>query len=62
MDATMKVRIRPYKGKYCSRRAANRVNDFFANITAPDDEKLKIEADEFKKIILERRKASDRMM
>ena len=55
----MRVIFKPYRGKYCSRKDANRVNDFFMPLTTPDDEKLKNEAEEFKKIILERRKTSE---
>ena len=59
MDATMRLKVKPYKGKYCSRRVANRVNDFFMTLPTPDDTKLRKEAEEFKKIIAERRKASN---
>lgn len=58
MSLSMKIRLKPYKGKFCSRRVANRVNDFFMSLPTPDDTKLKKEADEFRKFILERRKAS----
>lgn len=59
MDATMRIKLKPYKGRYCSRRTANMINDFFMSLPTPDDTKLKKEAEEFKKIIIERRKASN---
>lgn len=61
MDAVM-IRVKPYKGKYCSRKVANRVNDFLMSLPMPNDEKLKNEAEEFKKIMLERRKASNQVI
>ena len=54
MDAVM-YRVKPYKGRYCSRRKANLLNDFFNSLPKPDDEKLKKEADEFRKMILQKR-------
>ena len=51
----MRIKIKPYKGKYCSRRVANQMNDFFMSLPTPDDTKLKEEAAEFKRLMLGRR-------
>ena len=34
---TIKGRLRPYRGKYCRRSVANRVNDFLMTLPTPDD-------------------------
>lgn len=51
----MRIKLKPYKGRYCSRKVANRVNDFFMTLPKPDDTALKKEAEEFKELILARR-------
>ena len=56
---TIKGRLRPYRGKYCRRSVANRVNDFLMTLPTPDDTELQKEAEEFKRIITERRKMQD---
>lgn len=55
MDSTMRIKLKPYKGRYCSRKVANRVNDFFMTLPKPDDTALRKEAEEFKNLILARR-------
>ena len=51
----MSMKIKPYKGKYVSRKKANEVNDMFALATKPDRTALNKEAKEFTEIIRARR-------
>lgn len=51
------IRIRPYKGKYCSRRVSNIFSDFYGSLRKPDRTELKTESAEFRRIILDRRAA-----
>lgn len=55
MDTAM-MKLKPYKGRYCSRKRANIANDFFSSLPAADEEKLKAEAEEFRQFILAKRK------
>lgn len=55
MDAVM-IRIKPYKGKYCSRRRANLFMDFFESLQKPDRSELNKEAEEFRQLILSRQR------
>jgi len=41
------MRVRPFKGRYCSREQANRVNDMLLSSTRPDHTALKKESEEF---------------
>lgn len=54
MEAIM-LKIKPYKGRYCSRRRANEMRDFLESLPSPDRTALKREADEFRAIVTERR-------
>lgn len=49
------MKIKPYKGKYVSRKKANEVNDMLALATKPDRTELNKEAREFIEIIRARR-------
>lgn len=49
------IRIKPYKGKYCTRKMANFLNDFFASLQPPDRTQLEQEAAEFRQLMLNRR-------
>lgn len=51
----LKIRVKPYKGKWCSRRQAKRINDLLINTPRPDRTALKKEAEEFANILRERR-------
>lgn len=51
------IRVKPYKGKYCSRRTANILNDFFGSLEKPDRDALQKEAAEFRDLIISRRAA-----
>ena len=48
----MKFRIKPYKGKWCSRTTANRINDMFLSAVTPDRTKLHKEAEEFAELMI----------
>ena len=48
-------KIKPYKGKYVSRKKAKEVNDMLALATRPDRTALEKEAQEFIEIIRKRR-------
>lgn len=50
------IRIKPYKGKYCSRRRANLFMDFFESLQKPDRSELNKEAEEFRQLILSRQR------
>ena len=43
----MRRRIRPYKGKWCSRKTANEINDALQSAYTPDRTALKKEAEEY---------------
>lgn len=45
----MKWSISPFKGRWCSRRRANTINDILGSLTKPDRTKLYEEAAEFEK-------------
>ena len=47
--------VKPFKGKYASRRKSNEVNDMLALATRPDRTELEKEAKEFIEIIRKRR-------
>ena len=49
------MKVKPFKGKYVSRRRANEVNDMLAVAAKPDRTELKREAQEFIEIIRQRR-------
>lgn len=49
------MKVKPYKGKYVSRKRANEVNDMLALATRPDRTALEKEAQEFIEIIRKRR-------
>lgn len=51
------IRIRPYRGKYGSRRVSNIFNDFYGSLEKPDRDALQKEADEFRALIISRRVA-----
>lgn len=40
-------RIKPYRGRWCSRKAANRVNDMLCSSQPPQRTELKKEAEDF---------------
>lgn len=56
MDAVM-IRVKPYKGKYCSRKKANLLMDFFESLQKPDRRELDKEAEEFRQFILSKQRA-----
>ena len=41
------MRVKPYRGKYVSRRRAKRINDMLLSSKRPDRTALKKEAEEF---------------
>lgn len=43
----MKIKAKPYKGKWCSRRVANKVNDFLSALQRPNRDALNREANEY---------------
>ena len=49
------MKVKPFKGRYCSRRQANRVNDMLLSSKRPDHTALKREAEEFIEYIKEKR-------
>lgn len=49
------MKIKPYKGKYASRKKANYVNDLLLSSKKPDHAALKKEAEEFIEYIKEKR-------
>ncbi len=49
------MRVRPYKGRFLSRRNANYINDMLLSSKTPDRTALKKEADEFIEYIKKRR-------
>ena len=49
------MRVRPFRGKWCSRSEANRVNDMFLSAVRPDRTALKKESEEFIAYIKEKR-------
>ena len=54
----MRTKIKPFRGKRCSRSVAKHVNGFLNSATAPDRLALRKEASEFENLMLKRRKAS----
>lgn len=55
----IKGRLRPYRVRAYRCSVANRVNDFLMTLPTPDDTELQKEAEEFKRIVAERRKNQD---
>lgn len=49
------MKIRPFRGKYVSRKKANEINNLLAIATKPDRTELEKEAREFIEIIRKRR-------
>ena len=49
------MRVRPFRGKWCSRSEANRVNDMLLSVVRPDRTALKKESEEFIAYIKEKR-------
>lgn len=49
------LKIKPYKGRYVTRKKANTVNDMFASTPKPDRTALYKEAEEFIEIIRQKR-------
>lgn len=41
------MKVRPFRGKWCSRSEANRVNDMLRSSVPPDRSALKKESEEF---------------
>lgn len=55
------MRIKPFKGKYVSRKKANEINDMLAVATKPDRTELEKEAQEFIEIIRKRRTSNTKV-
>ena len=53
---SMKLRVRPYKGRWCSRKLANQINDMLLSAQKPDFTQLEKEASEFENYIRQLRK------
>lgn len=51
----MKLKVKPYKGKWCGRNMANQINDMLLSAPKPDRTQLRKDANEFRKLILKRR-------
>ena len=49
------IRVRPFKGRWCTRDQANRINDMLLSATRPDRTELRKEAKEFHELLKERR-------
>ena len=49
------IKVKPWHGKWCSRREANRMNDFLATLQVPDRTALEKEAKEYESLMLARR-------
>lgn len=49
------MKVRPFKGRYCTRKQANRVNDMLLSSPRPDRAALKKESEEFLAYIKEKR-------
>lgn len=47
MEGNVCMRIKPYKGRYVSRKRSNRINDMLLSTQKPDHTALKKEAEEF---------------
>lgn len=54
----MRLKAKPYKGRYTSRRSANRMNDMLLSAPTPDRSEMYKEAKEFEKILRVRRAKS----
>lgn len=54
----MRLKARPYKGRYASRISTNRMNDMLLSAPTPDRSEMYKEAKEFEKILKVRRKKS----
>ncbi len=51
----MRIKVKPFEAKYCSRSLANEINDMFASIRKPDRTQLAAEAARYKAMVLARR-------
>lgn len=49
------MKVKPYKGRYASRKKANYIKNFLLSTKKPDHAALKKEADEFIEYIKEKR-------
>jgi len=49
------MKVKPYKGKYCSRSKANLLIDFFETLQTPNRIELEKESNEFRDMILNKR-------
>lgn len=47
MEVSIYMKIKPFKGRYASRKKANRINDMLLSTQRPDRTALKKEAEEF---------------
>lgn len=47
MEVNADMKVKPFKGRYASRKKANRVNDMLLSSQRPDRTALKKEAEEF---------------
>ena len=47
----VRIRAKQFRGKWCSRRRANRVNDIINSLPKPDRTRLYEEAAEFEKYV-----------
>lgn len=55
MGELILIRIRPWKGKWASRRSANRANDMMESSVVPNHDALYKEAKEFEAYMLQKR-------
>lgn len=53
----MIMKAKPFTGKWCSRKTANKMNDIFQSTTVPDRTALEKESKELIELVVKRRKA-----
>ena len=51
----MRVKVKPFTGRWVSRKEANRINDILQSLTVPDRTELFREAQEYEEMILRER-------
>ncbi len=52
----MRINVKPFTGRWVSRKEANRMNDFLQSLTVPDRTELFKEAQEYETMKLRERK------